>query len=45
MVVDLDLGKNKEVIYSIIGGNGVKLFIIDCGIGWLSINVFFDYEM
>lgn len=30
--------------YSITGGNGAKLFIIDRGTGWLSTNASFDYE-
>lgn len=44
LAVDLDSGKNKEVTYSITGGNGAKLFIIDRGTGWLSTNASFDYE-
>ena len=37
-------GRNKEVTYSITGGSGAKLFIIDRGTSWLSINASFDYE-
>lgn len=41
---DSDSGNNGAVKYSITGGDGAKLFIIDRFSGWLSTNATFDYE-
>ena len=41
---DRDSGNNKVVVYSIIGGSGQGLFIIDSGSGELRTNATFDYE-
>lgn len=41
---DDDSGNNAAVMYSITGGSGEKLFIIDPSSGWLSTNATFDYE-
>lgn len=41
---DDDSGNNAAVMYSITGGSGEKLFIIDPSSGWLSTNAIFDYE-
>ena len=44
LAVDTDSGINRELTYSITGGSGENLFIIDHKSGYLRTNATFDYE-